>query len=117
MLFVRCFIIIFVLKKEFQQLFSCYPALPSIVHAGSILQPGQRPPAPSSRTALNPDKAGPLTSELVTSQELLFTTFLSAGTQKCSQYLYQLPNIYHWEIGDIFTRGPGTMQQEELPRV
>lgn len=55
------------LKKEFQQLFLCYPALPSIVHAGSILQPGQRPPAPSSVTALNPDKAGPLTWSLLKS--------------------------------------------------
>lgn len=114
MLFVRCFIITFTLKKEFQQLFPCLPALPSI---GSILQPGQRPPPPSSLAALNPDKTAPLTLELLAAQELFFTMFLYADTQNSSQYLYQSPNIYHWEIRDNFAHEQGTKQQQELPRV
>lgn len=43
--------------------------------------------------------------------------FLYADTQNCCQHLYQSPNIYHWEIKDIFAHGLGTKQQKELPRV
>lgn len=88
--------------------------LPCIVHAGSIMESGQRPPTPSSLVCLNPGKIASLTLELARFSRAIFHPL---DIQNCSQFLHQLPNSYGrvGKQGIFLLMGQGQSNKSNCP--